>query len=72
VAFGAIALVIALKKTAAAGMPFVILVGLEKTGPKPSAVWTAQAKRAIPKIGIKMIWKSCFSRSFVAEKADKL
>lgn len=37
VALGAIALVKAEKKTAAAGIPFVMLVGLLKTGPKPLA-----------------------------------
>ena len=52
VAFGAIALLIAVKKTTGTGIPEVIRVGLLKIGPKPLADPTAQPNIAIPKIGM--------------------
>lgn len=55
VAFGPIALENADMKTTPAGRPSRILVGLEKTGPKPCARPTAQPKRAKPKMGMTTI-----------------
>jgi hypothetical protein len=52
VAFGPMAEVTHCRKTTATGVPSVIFDGLEKTGPKPFAAFTAHANRTIPKIGM--------------------